>query len=64
MRIRELEAVVQDLAVGQVAVTRQFCSDTRGDRELPFAVPAKRELRLLLQVFDIEHRGRTTVNVA
>src|SRR5437762_9895451 len=59
LRIRQPEGLSQDFTVGQAAVTRQHCSDLRGNWIVLLPVPANVQFRLFAQMFDVEHRERT-----
>ena len=58
LRIGELEALLQDLAVAEVTETRQDGPDLRGDGIVAVTMPAQIELGLLAEVLEVGH-GRS-----
>jgi hypothetical protein len=64
LSIGQPEGLRQDFAVGQAAVAGHHCSNSRGNRIVLLAVPSQIQFRLLSEMFDVEHRGRTPRDVA
>jgi hypothetical protein len=50
LRIRQPERLPQDLTVDQAAVTRQHCSDPRGNRIVLLPMPANVQFRLFARL--------------
>src|SRR5262245_9298810 len=63
LSVRQPERLRQDFTVVQAAAARQLRSDSRGNRIVLLPVPAKIQLRLFSEMFDVEHRGRTPRDV-
>jgi hypothetical protein len=53
--VGQLEACFQHLAISQMVIARQQPPDRGRDRIMPFSMPSKMELGLLLQVFEVRH---------